>query len=228
MVAQTKMYGLILITVGLLASITGASVHVLIAGDSTVNNIAPRVGWGQRIDRQLKSGIRVINESQPGKSSKTFILEGLWDQLLTKTRSGDYIFVQFGHNDSHAPGRYESTDAETDYKDNLRKYVDDAAAAGAKVIFVTPPHRRYFNSDGTVTQELLPYANAMKAVAEEKKAPVVDLYSLSGAAMEKLGSEGTLSLYYTNDPTHFTQDGADWLAGLIADDLKRQEIPLSK
>ncbi len=204
-----------------------STVKILVAGDSTVSNVEPITGWGQKLVQHFQPRVKVVNRALPGKSSKTFILENHWANLLAKVVPGDFILVQFAHNDSHAPGNYESTDAETDYKDYLRQYADDAASTGANLVFVTSPHRRLFEG-GQITQELLPYADAMKAVAQEKQVPVVDLYSLSGADMQELGETGSLPLFSSEtDRTHFSAEGAEWLAQLITDNLTQHNLPLA-
>ena len=209
-----------------------AEVKVLIAGDSTVENVNPssgdRKGWGQVIDQSFTPEVKVINLAVGGRSTKTFIQEKRWEKLLSQTKPGDFILMQFGHNDSHGKGKPESTDANTDYQEYLRTYADDAAKAGAKLILVTPPHRRQFQKDGKITQELLVYSDAMKTVAKEKSLPVVDLYAMTGDAMQQLGDDGCRPLYCSDtDRTHFSSKGAEWLAKLIADDLKRQNLPLA-
>lgn len=201
-------------------------VKVLVAGDSTVVTSPPKYGWGDYIGAHLNDKIDVVNLAMGGRSTKTFIQEGRWDDLLSKTTPGDFIFVQFGHNDSHAPGNPESTDADTDYKEYLRKYADDAKNAGAKLIFVTSPHRRKFRPDGILSQELLPYRNAMIAVAEEKHVPFVDLYTLTGDEITALGDEGASFLYCgpLPDRTHFSEAGATWLAKLIVETVQSQRM----
>lgn len=147
---------------------------------------------------------------------------------MSQTKPGDFILLQFGHNDSHAKDKPESTDANTDYKQYLRQYADEAVKAGAQVVLVTPPHRRLFQKDGKITQELLIYCDAMKAVAKEKSLPVVDLYAMTGEVMQKLGDDGCRPFYCSDtDRTHFSSKGAEWLAKLIADDLKRQNLSIA-
>ena len=202
-----------------------AEMKILIAGDSTVENVqaktGDRKGWGQVIGQYLKPEVTVINLAMGGRSTKTFIQEKRWEKLLTQTRPGDIILLQFGHNDSHGKGKPESTDANTDYQDYLRQYADDAAKAGAKLVFITPPHRRLFDKTGKLTQELLPYCNAMKEVAREKQLPLIDLYSLTGTEMQKLGDAGCRPFYCSDtDRSHFSEKGAQWLAQFIVAELK--------
>ncbi|MFA6292389.1 MAG: rhamnogalacturonan acetylesterase [Victivallales bacterium] len=197
-------------------------VKIALAGDSTVadypaNN--PIRGWGQIIGSSFKENVKIQNFAVGGRSTKTFLSEGRWERLLKA--KPDYILLQFGHNDSHAKDKPESTDASGDFKDYLRRYADEAKAAGVQIIFVTPVHRRVFDKNGEPSSELLPYANAMKEVASEKKIECIDLYSSSGLLFKRLGDDGSADLSCSpNDRTHFSKKGAEAIASLIADELK--------
>jgi len=202
-------------------------IKVAFAGDSTVASYkeAYIAGWGQVISKYFKDNVSVENFAISGRSTKTFIKNGDWQKLLQS--KPDYILLQFGHNDSHAKGKPESTDAATEYKDNLRKFVDEAEKAGARVIFVTPMHRRTFGNDGKLTDILLPYANVMKDVAKEKNILCIDLHASSGKLMQDLGDEkSTFLSCKPADRTHFSQTGADKMAELIVLDLKQTDSPL--
>ncbi|MCX7008797.1 MAG: rhamnogalacturonan acetylesterase, partial [Kiritimatiellaeota bacterium] len=157
--------------------------------------------------------VRIINLARSGRSTKTFIKEGLWKKTLTV--KPQYILIQFGHNDSHGQGRPEATEAGGDYKDNLRRYIAEARAAGANPILVTPMHRRVFK-DGALSTELQPYAEAMGQVAAEQKVPLVDLYAMSGELFQKAGDAGSVDLSCKpEDRTHFSAKGAKALADLV-------------
>ncbi|OGV32059.1 MAG: hypothetical protein A2020_13925 [Lentisphaerae bacterium GWF2_45_14] len=191
-----------------------------LAGDSTVASYKePGIaGWGQVIGKLFKDNAEIKNFAVGGRSTKTFIAEKRWEKLLES--KPQYILLQFGHNDSHGKGKPESTDASTEYKEFLRKYVDDAKNAGAQIIFVSPMHRRTFKN-GKLTMELLPYVNAMKEIAKEKDIPFIDLYNSSGTLFESLGDEksGHLSCK-PKDRTHFSPEGADKMAELVVEGLK--------
>lgn len=195
----------------------------MIIGDSTVcdypsNN--PCRGWGHFIQGYLNDTVQVINLAKSGRSTKTFIKEGLWDRALKE--KPDIILIQFGHNDSHGPGRPESTDAATDYRDYLRRYISEARAAGATPILITPMHRRTFDDAGKLTDILHPYADAMKAVAAELKVPVIDLHRASGQLFERLGPTGSAELANKpGDHTHFNEKGARAMAELVMKELSQ-------
>jgi len=195
--------------------------RIVVIGDSTVQTYKPErniTGWGQVIDSFFTKDVEIINLARSGRSTKTFIKEDKWENALKK--KGDYIFIQFGHNDSHAKENPESTDAKTDYKDYLRQYVDESRENGAIPVLITPMHRRRFDEEGKVTQELLPYADAMKAVAKEKKVLCIDLHKLSGEVFQRLGDEGSSDISCRpGDRTHFSRKGAILMAKLINGEL---------
>jgi lysophospholipase L1-like esterase len=197
------------------------AVHTLkiaIVGDSTVSVYKETDilrGWGQMIHEFFTPDTKIDDFAQSGRSTKTFFTTPRWKQTLDD--KPDYIFIQFGHNDSHTPKAQhpEATDANGDYMENLRKYVADARGIGATPIFVTPMHRRTFQPDGTMTQELLPYVQAMKKVADEMKVPVIDLYAKSGALFACLGDAASAD-FTPKDRTHFSPKGARVMAFFVA------------
>lgn len=200
---------------------TAREVRIAVIGDSTMceypagSNIR---GWGHFLAPAFQEHVRIINLAKSGRSTKTFFHEGLLGKTLAQ--KPDFVLIQFGHNDSHGKDRPESTDAATDYRDFLRRYVDEAHAAGATPVLVTPMHRRSFDAEGKVTQELLPYADAMKIVAKEKLVGLVDLHAASGALFEKLGDVGSADLSCSaTDRTHFSEKGAKAMAELVLKSL---------
>lgn len=215
------------------ADMSATPVRIAIVGDSTVADYKlddPHRGWGQLFPSFVDhSRVIVQNFAVNGRSTKTFKSEGRWEPVLAF--KPDYILIQFGHNDSHAKGRPEATDAATDYSAYLREYVESARAAGATPVLVTPMHRGTWDTDGQhLTQELLPYADAMRRVAREKKVTLIDLYALSEKAFEQLGSEQLKTLFATpeTDKTHFNEKGARLLAGLVAEETARRVHALKK
>jgi lysophospholipase L1-like esterase len=212
------------------ADATNQAVCMVIVGDSTVCNWPekdPRRGWGMFIQGYFNNQFSVTNLAKSGRSTKTFITEGLWARAL-KAQPG-YVLIQFGHNDSHAPDKPEATDAKTTYKDYLRQYIDDSRAIGARPVLITPMCRRTFGADEKLKDALLPYANAMKEVAVEKRVPLVDLHAASARLFEQLGPTGSNAL--ANEPgdaTHFNDKGARAMADLVAQELPVVEPSLKK
>ena len=196
---------------------------VVIVGDSTVANYAaekPARGWGMYVQEHFKAGVVVSNLAANGRSTKTFIEEGRWKTALAL--KPDYVLIQFGHNDSHAKEKHEATDAATDFSGFLRNYVDEARDAGAMPVLVTPMLRRNYTADGKLDDILQPYADAMKAVAAEKNAPLIDLHSASRAHYEKLGPVAVAKFASEEkDKTHFNEAGARAMAELVLRELPR-------
>ena len=213
-----------------------APLRIVIIGDSTVSDYpatGPDRGWGQFIEERFKDGaVTVSNFAAPGRSAKTFIQEGRWQEALAT--KPDYVIVQFGHNDSHAPANPESTDAATDYKDYLRRYVDDSRAKGATPILVTPVVRRTFDERGRITEAQPPpsrplaaYADAMKEVGRERGAALIDLYAASKALAETLGPAASAEMASKHgDATHFNETGARAIAELVVRELPRADAKL--
>ena len=210
-------------------SVKAAQLTIVILGDSTVCNYpaeSPSRGWGQFIAERFSDKVRVANHAASGRSTKTFIAEGRWKRALAE--KPDFVLIQFGHNDSHGPAKPESTDAATDYRDFLRRYVDESRAAHATPIFITPMHRRNFNDDGSLKDILQPYADAMKAVAVEKKVPAIDLHTSSGTLFRELGKDRCPEL--ANAPadfTHFNEKGARAMADIVMKELPGTDARLA-
>jgi len=204
------------------AVVAQAAIPVVIIGDSTVCEYAesrPDRGWGHFIAEHFRTGtITVTNLAKAGRSTKTFIKEGLWEKALATKPA--YVLIQFGHNDSHAPDKPESTDAATTYRDFLRRYIDESRAISATPILVTPVARRTFSADGTLEDTLQPYADAMKEVAKEKSVPVIDLHASSKQLVAQLGPEKSAAMANKEgDKTHFNEQGARAMADLVMKEL---------
>ena len=207
-----------------------ADLKIALVGDSTVCRYpdgSRQRGWGELLPEFLSPGVTVLNEAKAGASTKTFPAER-WQRVIAARP--DFVLIQFGHNDSHAKDKPESTDAATDFRDNLRRYVAEARAARIEPILVTPVHRRTFRFNHELTGELLPYAEAIKAVGAELSVPVIDLHELSGRLYLSLGEAGS-DAFTMNQPdnadrpgkgdrTHFTEHGAREMARLVAHALK--------
>jgi len=206
-----------------------AKLTIAIVGDSTVCEYpaeSPSRGWGHFIGEYFNEKVRVVNLAASGRSTKTFIAEGRWKRTLAE--KPDLVLIQFGHNDSHAKEKPEATDAATDYRDFLRRYVDESRTANATPVFVTPMHRRTFDKDGKLTDILQPYANAMKAIAAEKKVALIDLHSSSGELFRHLGKEHCPELASSpTDFTHFNEKGARAMAELVMRELPGTDARLA-
>lgn len=210
---------------------------IALVGDSTMSDYRaddPTRGWGQLLPQFLTPRTEVINVARGGASTKTFPADR-WERVLRE--KPDFVLIQFGHNDSHAKDKPESTDAATDFRENLRRYLREARDAAITPVLVTPVRRRMFRSNGNLSEELRPYADAVRAVAVETGTTVIDLHALSGELYQRLGEEGSTSFTLNNqknpeatgrgDRTHFTEDGARRIAELIVSELPRVDPRLA-
>ncbi|MET3874521.1 lysophospholipase L1-like esterase [Puniceicoccus vermicola] len=135
----------------------------------------------------------------------------------------DWILIQFGHNDQKGKGPERESAAETDYREHLRQYIEDARAIGARPVLITPVCRRNFRADGSLRDSLAPYAEAVRIVAEEENVPYLDLHEYSVKQIQEIGPEGAakFSPSGTNDRTHFSLEASQKVAGwvlLLAED----------
>lgn len=208
----------------------GPEISLALVGDSTVAEWAeakPARGWGQSLAPFLIDDVKITNLAVCGASTKTFPATGNWKKAVEGRPT--FVLIQFGHNDSHAPGLPESTSAGGEYTENLRRYVAEARAAGSMPILITPMHRRMFDSTGQPTRELEPYAVATRKVAGSEQVPLIDLYQSSGDLLARLGEAGSAGLTVSDkDRTHFTPEGAAVMAGLVADGMREGPPALAR
>jgi len=172
----------------------------VLVGDSTV---APVNGWGPGFCALLTNGATCINLARNGRSSSSFRAEGLWNGVLEKLRNRDeaartWVLIQFGHNDQPGkPGR--STDLETEFPANMRRYVEEVKAAGANPVLVTPLTRRSF-LNGKAENDLDRWADATRKVASKEHVPVLELNADSLAAVQAMGPVEANTLAMTAPP----------------------------
>jgi len=151
-------------------------------------------------------------------SSKTAIYQGTLKAALKE--KSDYVFIQFGHMDS-VKGHEGATAPFTEYKANLRTMIDACNQAGTQPVLITPMHRHRFYRE-RLSEELKPYAYAMRAVGREKRVPVVDLYSASGELMERIGEVESSALFANEGEVDlFSEKGARIMAALVLEGLRK-------
>lgn len=213
---------------------------VYIAGDSTVvdQDKEPWAAWGQILPVFFTDKVAVANEAESGETIASFVSEKRFDKIFSTIRPGDYLMMQFAHNDQK-PGRgFVSI---PNYKEILRRYIDLARQRGAHPILVTSMNRRDFMPDGSIRPTLGDYPQAMREVAREQKVPLIDLNAMSATLFKAMGPEGTLKAfvhYPANafpdqpnalaDNTHFNSYGALELARCIVQSLRDQHLSLAK
>ena len=163
-------------------------IRVVLVGDSTM---ATRTGYGDALCQLFRPNVTCVNLARGGRSSGSFRAEGLWDSMMAMLRDNSsygatYVLIQFGHNDQPGkPGR--STDLVTEFPVNMARYVDEVKSANAHVVLMTPLTRRMFRN-GVLQNDLKPWADATRRVAETKRVPLLDLNADSSAAVAAMGS----------------------------------------
>lgn len=201
--------------------------RVVLAGDSTVTDTA---GWGAAFAKRLVPEAECVNLSSGGQSSKSFRDAKRWQKALDQKPA--FILIQFGHNDMPGKGVNRETDPETNYRENLIRFVQEAKAIGAQPIIVTSMARRIFDN-GKIRGELKPYADAARKVATDEKVPVVDLFVRSIELLEKLGPTASDEFNQSTadgrgDHTHLNEKGGEVMAGIIVEEVGKVSPELAK
>ncbi|OMD39030.1 GDSL-type esterase/lipase family protein [Paenibacillus odorifer] len=212
---------------------------LFIAGDSTAAikgaGEKPMTGWGEYLQSYFGTSVRVENRAINGRSTKSFISDGRLDAILIDFKAGDYLFIQFGHNDEKKEDPLRYTDPDTEYRRNLTQYIEAARQLGGIPVLLTSVSRRRFTSDGQLDPLAVgAYPEAMRQVAEETQTPLLDIFAASQALYCLLGQEESKKLFmhlpenihpnYPNgvtDDTHFSDEGAQQIAKLVVQALKQ-------
>lgn len=218
-------------------------VHIFMIGDSTMANKSanaePERGWGQMLPQFFTSDVKICNHAQNGRSSKSFIDEGRWKVVFDSLEKGDYVIIQFGHNDEK-PDSDRHTDPRTSYKANLIKFISEARAKGAIPILCTSIVRRNFDANGKLTDTHGDYPVAAREVALEQDVPLLDLQKKTEELISGLGAEKSKEMFVytkpgeypgrpkgTSDDTHLNIYGATKVAQLATEELIRLKNPLT-
>ncbi len=219
-----------------LAASSFTTVHLM--GDSTMaEKDLPKAGeergWGMMLQNFLNpEEVKVINYAQNGRSTKSFIDLGLWDKVYAAIQPGDYVFIQFGHNDAKAddPARYAA--AFGAYQDNLRLFIDGVREKGGTPVLITPVARRWFKEGGLDRNCHTDYPAAMKAVAKEKDVILLDVTTPTLDWIEGLGDEASKAYFMIstgkNDNTHLVPAGARKVTEIVCGLIKEQIPELAK
>jgi lysophospholipase L1-like esterase len=208
-----------------------ASVTIHVAGDSTAavfpaTDPTGRVGWAAVLQQFFAEGVKVDDAAKSGRSSKSFIDEGLWGALKARIQPGDYVFIGFGHNDEK-PDPARHTDAATSFRDNLKTYIGETRAAGGFAVLLTPISRRKFEGSA-ISETHGAYPAAILAVGREMETPVLDLTRKTRVLLERLGPEATAALFAVRDDTHLSALGAPEVAKLVVQGIRELRLPLSE
>jgi lysophospholipase L1-like esterase len=202
-----------------------------LAGDSTVTDqpVAPNASWGQFITRWFDDSMAVANHAESGESLKSFVTELRLAKLLSTLHDGDWVMIQFGHNDQKTQWPQTYADAATTYRSWLRTYIAEIRRRGATPMLVTSPERRNFDTEGHIRPTLAEYAAAMRAVAAEEKVALLDLNALSVRVYEALGPSLAPRAFADsgNDQTHHNEYGATLLAHCVIEALRGADPALT-
>lgn len=198
------------------------TVHYI--GDSTVarNNIHtyPQTGMSQGLALYLKESIPIVSYAKNGRSTKSFLEEGRFAPVEQAMKPGDFLLIQFGHNDEKADAA-RHTDPETTFSENLRLFIRAARERGARPVLVTPIARRLFTETGVFRPGSHgAYPDAVKRVGAETGVPVIDLTAVTEQYLAQLGDEPSKPLFmWPKDNTHLKPEGAVKMAGFLAEGL---------
>ena len=201
-------------------------VTVYLAGDSTVTDqpLEPWNSWGQMLPRFFKPGAVVANHAESGEALRSFVSEKRLEKIMSTIKKGDYLFIQFGHNDQKERG--EDVGAFTTYRKSLETYVEMARDHGATPVLVTPMNRRNFDNEGKVTNSLGDYPEAVRLVARDKKVSLIDLNAMSKPFYEALGPATSKKAFVDN--THHNAYGSYELARCVVEGIKAVEPALAR
>lgn len=215
-----------------------------LAGDSTMAEKKPgkrpETGWGEYLAAQFRSGtVLVANHARNGRSTRTFIEEGRWQALLDGVKPGDYVLIQFGHNDQslEKPDRYTP---EADYRANLSRFVADVRALKATPMLLTPLARRRFDAQGRLLDSHGAYPDIMRELAAARQVTLIDMQRRSEAVLQEAGDERSKKLFLwlppggnanypqgIQDNTHFSPTGGARMADEFAAGLAALDTPLA-
>jgi lysophospholipase L1-like esterase len=217
-------------------------IKIFLAGDSTIAikeiKAYPETGWGMPFVHFWDSTVIVVNKAKNGRSTKTFLSEGLWKSIYDEAGEGDYIFIQFGHNDESVEKKERYSTPDT-FKMNLNRFIKEAREKKAIPVLLTPVSRRKFDKDGNILQTHEIYSALVREVAKEQQVSFIDLDEKSLALYKKFGEEHSKLLFLQlqpgehpnypegkNDNTHFNELGARLIAEIVLKEIKDLKLEL--
>jgi pectinesterase len=221
----------------------GHPITIYLAGDSTMAEKLPEkrpeTGWGEFVQQFFnRDSVRVENHARNGRSTRTFITENRWEAILKKLKAGDYVFIQFGHNDESKQKADRYTPPE-EYRKNLLMFVNTVREKNANPILFTPVVRRRFDSLGVFYDTHGEYPDIVRAVARENNVALVDMQRETRELLERYGVEESRKLFLhvlpgesqnypegREDNTHFSPLGAELVARLAIEGLREAHLDL--
>ncbi|HEY5825070.1 MAG TPA: rhamnogalacturonan acetylesterase [Cyclobacteriaceae bacterium] len=219
-------------------------IRVYLIGDSTIAdkqpNKFPETGWGTPFKIFFDSTVVVDNRAKNGRSTRTFISENLWQPVADALQEGDYVFMQFGHNDEskEKTDRYTSPE---EYKKNLIKFITETRSKKANPVVLSPVTRRRFDKNGKIEETHVEYSKLAGEVAKQQNVPFIDLDEKSRELLQRFGAEQSKLLFLQlapgehpnypegkEDNTHFSELGARKIAQLVLVEIVALRLDLSE
>ncbi len=215
---------------------------IYLIGDSTCQtnfeDTYPQIGWGQVFPNYVKDNYKVINLAKNGRSTKSFTDEGLFNPCKDNIEKGDYLFIEFGHNDEKKEDPTRFTEPFGKYQENLLYFINTARKVGATPILLSPIYRRHFDENGKIKDNVhLNYPEAVRQLAEKEHVIYIDMCELTKGYLSKLGDEASKELFMNfapglypnypegkNDNTHFREKGAKMVCDILTQELKKNEV----
>jgi len=218
-------------------------ITVWLVGDSTmsikVKKAYPETGWGMPFALFFDSTVTIDNVAQNGRSTKSFIEEHRWQYVVNNLHTGDYVLIQFGHNDEikEKVGRYTTPE---EFSNNLDRFVKDVKSKNATPVLITPVSRRKFDSSGNIIDTHRQYAQLVKDVAKKDDVALIDLNKKSMDLLRQTGPENSKFFYNylkpdehpnypegKEDDTHFNELGARKIAEIVLQGIRILKLPLT-
>jgi lysophospholipase L1-like esterase len=199
----------------------------------------PETGWGMPFHAFFDSTVTVKNIARNGQSTKSFIADGSWASIANNVKDGDYVLIQFGHNDEVPTKANYTTPAI--FTANLARFINETKAKNATPVLITPVARRKFDAAGHITGTHEAYSALVRRVADSLQVPLIDLDKESQALIQQFGPDNSKYLfnYLTpgenpnypdgkTDDTHFSELGARKMAELVLADIRKLPLELSQ
>lgn len=242
---QTRFYFLLFSCITFAFALPPKNIRIWLIGDSTVctqpKERSPVTGWGTPFEDFWDSTVTVNNRARGGRSTRTFISEGRWQNVADSLTEGDYVLMQFGHNDEAKEPQYKDRYTPVpDYKNNLIKFITETRNKKAIPVLVTPVTRLVFDSNGNIKETHKEYSAAVWEVGRAYNVPVIDLDERSRELVQKLGPETSKILYMQldtlehphyptgrKDNTHFNEYGARRMAQLVLAEIRKLQPELA-
>ena len=238
-------YFFLITTLVLISWSPANEITIFMIGDSTMadkpyDNGNPEKGWGQVFPLYFKDGVKIENYAVNGRSTKSFLDQGRWEVVREKIEPGNYVIIEFGHNDAKKEDSTRYAEANTNYRWNLEKFVDETREKGGIPILATPIVRRRFDKEGNFYDVHGDYPKVVRGVAAEKNVILLDMHTKSEKLVIQYGEENSKQLFLhiaageypslpegKTDDTHFSPTGAFRICDLAAEEIRLKVKELS-